>query len=175
MSREEDRVHEPSEENGAIVEHVLHPDGLVQADGSHVLGAHEETDGGNLLEQQAEEIAQRPRRMALPACGRIDPHLLQLDRGRRPRGRLRLEPDHTVLLPDPRATVLDLGPRSPAEALWVATHGIDAELLGVRGRAGGQEELEVAERGGSQTREARLGWRSDDENRLLRTVLAWSR
>ena len=62
----------------------------------------------------------------------------------RPRRGLRLEPDRTILAPHPGSPLLDLRARPPAEAVRVACHRIDADLLRVRGRAGGEQQLEVA-------------------------------
>src|SRR5581483_9545065 len=93
----------------------------------------------------------RPLRVAAAAQGRIDPDLLQLHGRRRPRGRLRLEGDRAVLDPDPRAALLDLRARAPAEALRIALERVDADLLAMRGRARRNEQLEVAQRRRTKT------------------------
>src|SRR5207247_3074698 len=113
-------------------------------DGGFVLGPDEEAHSRSAFEQAPAEIAQPARRVApLPHLG-IDPHLLELNRARRPRGGLGLEQDRPVLDPEPRAPLADLGKRSAAEPVGVALEWIDAELLLVRGRARREQEVEVA-------------------------------
>ena len=102
----------------------------------------------------------------------IDPHLLELHGRRRPGRRLGLEQDHAVLHPEPRSPLLDLAARAPAEAVGVAAHRVDPELLLVRRRARGHEELEVVERRRAQPGLARRRGLADDEDRLAGTVLA---
>jgi hypothetical protein len=151
---------------------VLHPDRLVEPDRGAVLSPHEEADGGRPPEQQAAEVAQPARAVPLPSRRRIDPHLLELHRRGRPRGSLRLEQDRPVLEPEPGAPLLDLAARAPAEAFAVAAQGIDADLLLVRRRARGHEQLEVVEGGRAEAGVPGRGSIPDDEHRLSRTVLA---
>ena len=54
-----------SQEDAAVVQHVLHPDLLVETDRRLVLGADEEADARHALEQQPDEIA----KPALPVAG----------------------------------------------------------------------------------------------------------
>src|SRR5688572_5791247 len=98
---------------------MAHPDAVVERDRGLVVGTDEEADGRHALEQQADQVAQ-PSAPVPPATRLgIGPHLLQLHRLRRPGRRLGLEEDDTVLLPEPRAPLLDLRPRAPAEAVRV--------------------------------------------------------
>src|SRR5262249_38724071 len=131
-----------------------------------------EGDERRRLEQQPAEVAQPAAAVALAADFRIDPDLLDLHRPRRPRGGLGLEPDDAALEPDPRAAVLDLGARAPAEAVAIALERVDAELLRVRGGAHRDEELEVEERRRAQPGLARLRPLAERVDGLARTVLA---
>ncbi len=114
----------------------------------------------------------RSLRVPLLSRLRVDPHLLELNRGGRPRRRLRLEEDHVVLEPDPRAAVLDLRARSPAEAVGVARERIHAELFLVRQRARRQEAIEVGRRGWSQPALAGLRRLFEREHGLPGAILA---
>src|SRR5205085_6767801 len=133
-----------SENQAAVGDRAPHADPVVDPDRRRVLGPHEEADGGHAREEEAAEVAQAALRVALVPGHRVDPDLLELHRPRRPGRRLRLEEDHAVLLPEPRAPLVDLRPRAPAEALGVAAQRVDPDLLLVRGRTGRQEEVEVA-------------------------------
>jgi DeoD family purine-nucleoside phosphorylase len=153
---------------------VLHPDRLVEPNRSIVLGADEETDRRNTLEEEAAEIREAPGAVPPAPHVGIDPHLLELHRRGRPRGCLGLEEDRPVLDPEPGAVLLDLASSPPFEALGVALQRIQAELLLVRRSAGGHEHVEVGER-----RRAKAGVPGgrrlpDDEHRLPRAVLAWA-
>jgi len=75
-------------------------------------------------------VAQRAGRVAPAPHRRVDPHLLELDRLGRPCGCLRLEAERPVLEPEPRTSLLDLGPRPPAKPARVATQRIDQFLFG---------------------------------------------
>ena len=136
------------------------------------IASHKETDARNTLEQQPHEVAEPALRVSLSAHLRVDPDLLELDGTRRPRRRLRLEEDRPVLDPDPRAALLDLLQRAPAEALGVGRHRIEAELAFVGRSAGRKEQLEVGARRLADPRRARLGRVRDREDRLTWTVLA---
>src|SRR3954454_16013608 len=131
------------EEHGSVAPDLLHADRLVEPDCRSIVGAHEERDRRRRLEQQPAEVAQPALAAALPTHLGIHPHLLDLPRLRRPRRRLGLEPDDAALEPHPRAAVLDLGARAPAKAVGVALERVDAELLGMRGGADRNEELEI--------------------------------
>ena len=114
-------------------------------DRGRVLGADEEADRRHALEQQPEQVAQPALRVARAARLRVGPDLLQLHGRRRPRRRLGLEEDHAVLDPEPRAPLLDLGARAPAEAVRVPRERVDPDLLLVRRGAGRHEQVEVGE------------------------------
>src|SRR5581483_10273254 len=112
-------------------------------------------------------------RIPAPACLRVDPHLLELHRARRPRRRLRLEEDDAVLVePDPRPALLDLRARTPAEALRIAAERVDPDLLLVRGRARGDEPLVVRKRRRTQSGLARLRRVAQLVHGLTRPVVA---
>jgi hypothetical protein len=164
-----------SEQDGPVVEHVLHPDSFVEPDRCHVLGANEETDGRDTCEENSAEIAKSSSRVPLAPDRRIDPDLLQLDCGGGPRRRFRLEADQAVVFPEPGPALLDLCACAPAEAFRVALHGIHAELLLVSGRTGREKKLEIVERRRPQAGAAGLGQLADGENRLTRSILAGSR
>ena len=110
---------------------------------------------GHTLEEEPAEVGEAARPVSAPAHLGVDPDLLQLHRVGRPRRRLGLEEDDAVLDPQPRALVLDLAARTPAEPVGVALHRVDADLLLVRGRAGGHEDVEVAQERGPQAGVAR--------------------
>src|SRR3954468_18627602 len=150
----------------------MHPDVLVDADRRRVLGADEQADGRHSLEQEAAEVAHSPLGITAAADDRIDPDLLQLHGRGRPRRRLRLEQDPPLVDPEPRAAVLDLHPRPPAEALRVARERVDPELFAVGLCAGGDEQLEVFLGGGAQSRLAGLGRLLEHVDRLAGPVLA---
>ena len=144
------------EEQRAVVEHVLHPDRLVQPN------RRDRSRRGRTGRRSGRSRAAGGRGPQSPRA----PYPLWRTNGStqtcwswtavgRPRGGLGLEEDHAVLDPEPRPPLLDLAARAPAEALRVAPHRIDAELLLVRGGAGGHEELEVVERRRAQRRVAR--------------------
>ncbi len=98
-----------------------------------------------------------------------------MHRLRCPRGRLCLEEDDPVLLPEPGALLLDLAARTPAKAVRVAAERIEPELLLVRGRTCRHEELEIVERRRAKPRLAR-SWRGTrDEDRLARAIPAGCR
>ena len=59
-------------------------------------------------------------RVAAAARLRVDPDLLDLHRARRPRRGLGLEEDRAVLVPEPRAALLELRARAPPKALGIA-------------------------------------------------------
>src|SRR6188472_3590724 len=88
--------HERSQQHGAVVEHVVHADRLVEPDRRGVLGAHEEADGRRPLEQQPDQVPQRTPREPLSPGRWVGPHLLELYRLRGPGGRFGLEADHAV-------------------------------------------------------------------------------
>src|SRR5207302_10409144 len=111
-----------------------------------VVSAYEEGDRRGRPEQEPAEVAHAAAAVALAAHLRVDPHLLDLHDLRRPGGGLRLEPNHAVLEPEPRASVFDLGAGAPAEAVAIALERVDAELLGVCGGTRRQELLEIEER-----------------------------
>src|SRR6185436_795548 len=160
------------ENEAAVGDRVPHADVLVHPDRRRVLGPHEEADGRHALEQQAAEVAHAALRVAAAADRRVDPHLLELHRGGRPGRGLGLEEDRPALAPEPRAAVLDLRPRAPAEALGIARERIDPELLAMRRGAGRDEQLEVVLRRRSQRRLAGLRRLLEHVDRLARAVLA---
>src|SRR2546422_230103 len=145
-----------SEDERAIRPGAQHSDCLVDPDRRPVLRPDEEADRWHLLQQQPAEIPHPALGVALVPRRRVDPHLLHLDGAGGPGGCLCLEEDRAALDPQPRATLLDLRPRTPAEAVRVAGHRIDPDLLLVRGRAGGQQQLEVLLRRRTQ---AGVPWR----------------
>src|SRR6185436_16058960 len=165
----------PLEQERSVVEHVLHPDRLVQADRRRVLGADEETHGRDDFEEFTAEVGESSRCVAEAAHRRIHPHLLELHRRGRPRRRLGLEEDDTVLLPEPRSLLLDLAARTPAEAVGVPAQRVEPELLLVRRSARRHQELQVVEGRGSEPCAARRGRLADHEDGLTRSVLAWPR
>src|SRR5688572_602066 len=167
------RVAAALEDHAAVVEHVAHADAAVQPERCRVLRPHEQAHGGGPLEQEPAEVTQRSVRVAVSPGFRVDPHLLELNGGRRPRRRLRLEQDHTVFEPDPRAAVLDLCAGSPAKAFRVACKRVDAELLLVRERAGREQPSEVLRRGGAQPGVPGRRRILEREDRLTGAVLAW--
>ena len=61
-----------------------------------------------------------------------------------------LNSDRAVLDPEPGAALGDLRARPPAKRFQVARERIDPELALVRGRADGDEPLEIVEGGGPQ-------------------------
>src|SRR5215216_2031286 len=135
-----------SEEDAAIGGDAPHADSLVEPDRSLVLRTDEEGHGRGPLKQEPAEVGQPARSMALPPRLRIDPDLLELDGPGRPRRGLRLEQDRALLDPEPRAPLLDLRDRAPAEADRVMLEWVDAELLEIIRRADGEQEIEVVER-----------------------------
>ena len=171
MTGEKQGLH-GSEEERAVVEDVLHLDRLVEADRRPVLGPDEQADRGDPGEEETAEVTQPAGSVPLPAHGRIDPDLLQLDRGRGPGRRLRLEEDRPVLDPEPGSPLLDLRSRAPAEALRIPLERIDAELLRMCCGAGGDQELEVVECCLPEPRATRSGRLPQEEHGLPRPVLA---
>ena len=151
---------------------MLHADRLVQPNRGHVLGANEEADGRNPLEQPPAEVAKTARTVPLSPSRRVDPHLLELDRRGRPRGRLGLEEDDAVLDPEPRAPFFDLLACAPAEPLRVSPQGVDSELLLVCRRAGREKELKIVERRGPQSGRICRRHLPEDEHRLPGAILA---
>src|SRR6266508_1965443 len=147
-----------------------HPDRLVDANGRCILRTDKEAHRRHPLEQEATQVAHPPLRVAPVPDGRIDPHLLDLDRRRSPRGCLRLEEDRVSFDPEPRAPFLDLRPRAPAKPLRVSGHRVDADLLLVRGSAGWYEQVEVGFGRSSEsalTRRRRVGDRVNGLQRAL--------
>ena len=63
---EEERLHR-SEEERAVVEHVLHPDRLVEPNRRIVVGADEQADGRNALQEKPAEIREPARSVPAPA------------------------------------------------------------------------------------------------------------
>src|SRR5947207_12477577 len=124
-----------SEDQRPVRDRSPHPDRLVDPDRRRILGAYEQADDRQALEQQPAEIAHAPLGVPAVADGGIDPHLLELNCERRPGGGLGLEEDRPVLLPEPGAPVLDLHARPPAEALRVTIERVDPDLLEVGRRA----------------------------------------
>src|SRR5437763_3639243 len=161
----------PLEDERAVVEGVTHADRLVDADRARVLGAHEQADGRHAIEEEPAEVAEAAPAVAAVARRRLDPDLLQLYRRRRPCRGLRLEPDHTVVDPDPRAALFDLSASAPPEAVGIAAERVDPDLLAVRRRAGGDEQVEILEPSLPQTRPARLGVLVQDVDRLSRPIV----
>ena len=94
---------------------------LVDADRRRVLGAHEQADGRHPLEQQAAEVAHASLGVAAAArrAGRPRPAAAAPPRASTPDASA-LNRITSVLDPEPRAAVLDLHARPPAEALRVA-------------------------------------------------------
>src|SRR5206468_2468834 len=117
FTRSDSAVARSSEDERAVRDRPPHADPVVDAYRHVVLWPNEEADRRHALEERPAEIPHRALRIAaVPHLG-IDPHLLQLHRGGRPGRRLRLEADHVLLHPDPRAAFLDLRPGAPAESL----------------------------------------------------------
>src|SRR5918995_3977825 len=167
------RVAAVLEDHASVVEHVAHADAAVQRERGRVLRPHEQAHGRGPLEQEPAEVTQRSVRVAVLPGFRVHPHLLELNGGRRPRRRLRLEQDHPVFEPDPRAAVLDLCAGSPAEAFRVAREWVHAELLLVRECARGQETTEVLGRRGTKPGVPGRRRILEREDRLTGSVLAW--
>src|SRR5205809_1607459 len=90
-----------SEDQRPVRAPPLHADGLVDADRRGVLGPHEQADDRHTPQQHPDQVAHRPLRIAVISDRRVDPDLLELHCGGRPRGRLRLEEDGSVVTPDP--------------------------------------------------------------------------
>lgn len=103
------------------------------------------------MKQQTRKIAKPASRVTAPSGRRIDPHLLELNSCWGPRGRLGLELDDAALFPQPRAAFLDLDARAPAIAGCVPSQRIDPELLGVCGRTGREQEVEIVKRRRTQS------------------------
>ena len=93
----------------------------------------EEANGGDAREKKPAEVAQPALCVSLAALAAVDPYLLQLHGARRPRRGFRLEQDHSVFGPQPRAPFVDLGPCAPAETFRVPLERIDSDLLAVSG------------------------------------------
>ncbi len=98
---------------------------------------------GVVASRQPAQVAEAAQPVAAPADGRVDPDLLQLHGRRRPGRGLGLEQDDVVLEPQPRAPLLDLSERPPAEAVRVASERVAAELELVRRGARGQQAVEI--------------------------------
>src|SRR5580765_6589326 len=159
-------------DEAAIRDRVAHADVLVDADRRRVLGADEQADRRHALQEQAAEVAHSPLGVTKASHARVDPDLLELHGRRRPGGRLGLEADRAVLQPDPRAPVIDLHARSPAEALRVALERVDAELLAMRLGARRHEQLEVVGHCCPQSGLAGRRRLVEHVHRLARPVLA---
>ena len=147
-----------SEDQAPVRDRPLHPDRLVDA------GSPARSPGGRTGRRAAPARAGGGRGRASPRCAL--PRLRaagstqtcwSCTASRRPGRRLRLEQDRPVLEPDPRAALADLRLRAPAEAVGVALERVEPDLLLVRGRAGGDEQVEVGERRLAQAGAARLG------------------
>src|SRR5438132_382406 len=163
-----------SEDERPVRDRLPHPDRLVHADRRGVLGANEQAHHRHELEQEPAEIAHPALRVPVTPHLRVHPDLLELHGRRRPRRRLGLEQDRAVVPPQPRAAVLDLHPRPPAEALGIAPEGVDSDLLAVGSRARGNEQVEVVLRRAAQARVARLWRLLEHVDRLAGPVLARS-
>src|SRR6185437_3881158 len=108
-------VERASEDQAPIGDRVPHPDLLVNVDRDGVVAADEQADRRDAGEQKAAEIAKPTLCVAAASRLRVNPHLLQLNRARRPRRGFGLEQDRPTLGPQPRAPLVDLGTRTPAE------------------------------------------------------------
>src|SRR4029079_6532048 len=85
--------------------------------------------------------------------------------------RLRLEENRVVFAPDPRAAVVDLRLRPPAEALRVGAQRITGELLRRGGRARRDEQFQVVRGRLTEAGPTRFGRLLDDEDGLTRAIL----
>src|SRR5439155_9301488 len=85
-----------SENERAIRDRPPHADPLVEGDRRAVLRAHKEAYRGDLREQQPTEVAQRALGVSAVTHARIDPDLLELHGGRRPRRGFGLEADDSL-------------------------------------------------------------------------------
>src|SRR4051794_38509723 len=113
-----------SKEDAPVLEHSTHADRIVEGDRGGVLAPHEEHDRWSAREEQTAEVPHPARRVPVAARLRIDPDLLDLHRGGRPGGRLRLEEDDVVLEPEPRASLVDLRGGAPTECVGVVRHRV---------------------------------------------------
>src|SRR5712692_1921416 len=164
-----------SEDQAAVDDRPAHADRLVHADRRSVLGADEEADGGRALEQDPAEVAHPALPVAAAAHRRVDPHLLELDGRRRPRGGLGLEEDRPALLPEPRAALADLRLSAPAEAGGVPAKRVEPDLLLVGGRTDWDEQLQVGRSRLAQARVPRLRRQLEYEDGLPRAIGARAR
>src|SRR5262249_18511080 len=127
-----------SEDQAAVRAVPLHADSLVDPDRRRVLRTHEQAHRRDALQKQTAEVAHAAFGIALVPLRRVDPDLLHLHGRRRPRRRLRLEPNRAVLDPEPGPPLPDLRAGAPAETVRVPRERVDADLLLVR--SGGRRQ-----------------------------------
>ncbi len=165
---------EPLKQDAPVEPGSLHPDHLVEPDCSGIVGPDEQADPGDFAEEQPDQIVEPPAAVATVSDFRVDPHLLELNRLWRPRGRLGLEENRAVLDPDPGAALVDLLSRSATEAHRVCLQRVDSDLTHMRRCTSGKQQLEVLWSRRAKRRAARLRRTIDREDRLSMPVLARS-
>ena len=112
------RSHGSEEELSGRRATQLHADRLVERDRrQRSRCGRTASRSASVSSSSRQQVAQPAARVAAAARLGVDPDLLHLNGGRRPGRRLGLEADHVVLEPEPRAALLDLRARAPAEAL----------------------------------------------------------
>src|SRR5262245_41477999 len=160
------------EDEAPVRDRPAHADPLVDAHRRLVVGAHEETDSRDGVEQAPAEVTHAALGVPSPASGRVDPDLLELDDLWRPGRGLRLEQDRSVLGPDPGSTLRDLRPGAPAEALGIAPEGIETDLFLVRTRTCRHEQAQIVNGGVPQAGAARLRRDVERVDGLSRPILS---
>src|SRR6266516_1879148 len=94
---------------------------------------------------------------------------------RSPRGGFGLEQNRRAVRPEPGAPFVDLGAGPPAEAFGIAFERIDPDLLAVRRRACGQQQIQVVRLSRAQSRFSGLGSLVEHVDGLTGPVLARGR